>query len=510
MATHAASSSAALPSSDRPILALRKVSKNYGGVTALSDVTLDLAPHEALGVIGPNGAGKSTLLSLVSGALPPSTGEIEFLGRRIDRLSAHRAARLGIGRARQIPRPFPRMTVRQNLEVGANSAIHDDREREAFITETLQYCGLLHRQHSLAGSLPLLDLKRLEIARALSLRPKLLLLDEVAGGLVGAEVDAVMQLIAGLRARGTTIILVEHVQALIQKLADRTIVLDWGRVIAEGTPAEVARDQRVMDVYFGHAAEPSTTAKTRPAVAAARLLDVGDACVAYGGLQALNSVDLTVGAGEIVGIIGANGAGKTTLCRAIAGLVPLSTGTISFGGKSIAKQPAHLRARGGIAICHEGRRLFGGLTVLENLELGAAFSGASRPVIRERMARIFQLFPILEERKDGPAGAMSGGQQQMLAVGRALMSEPKLLLLDELSLGLAPQVIERIYEVIEQIRAWGVSVLLVEQNTHRALATVDRVYVLEKGRISYAGDPAGLMSNETLRRAYFGEAQVDG
>jgi branched-chain amino acid transport system ATP-binding protein len=488
---------------------LRGVSKNYGGVTALAEVTLDLAPQEALGVIGPNGAGKSTLLSLVSGALAPTTGEVEFLGHRIDRLPVYRAARLGIGRARQIPRPFRRMTVRQNLEVGANSAIGDNRERETYISDTLAYCGLLDRQHAPAGSLPLLDLKRLEIARALSLRPKLLLLDEVAGGLVGAEVDAVMRLIAGLRDRGTTIILVEHVQALIQKLADRTIVLDWGRVIAQGTPAEVARDQRVIDVYFGHAAAAPIAARAKPAAAATPLLDIERACVVYGGLQALNAVSLTVGTSEVVGIIGANGAGKTTLCRAIAGLVPLRSGDISFGGAAISRKPAHERARSGIAICHEGRRLFVGLTVLENLELGAAFSGAPKAAIRDRIARIFELFPILQERKDTSAGAMSGGQQQMLAVGRALMSEPKLLLLDELSLGLAPQVIDRIYEVIERIRSWGVSVLLVEQNTHRALATVDRVYVLEKGRMSYAGDPAGLMSNDALRRAYFGDTHAD-
>jgi branched-chain amino acid transport system ATP-binding protein len=495
--------------SSTPLLSLRNVTKRYGGVTALSEVSIDLAPHEALGVIGPNGAGKSTLLSLVSGAQQPSEGEVAFLGRRIDRMPVHRTARLGIGRARQIPRPFRRMTVRQNLEVGANSTIGDSRERERYIGETLDYCGLLDRQHTLAGSLPLLDLKRLEIARALSLRPKLLLLDEVAGGLVGAEIDAVMRLISGLRERGATLIIVEHVQALIQKLADRTIVLDWGRIIAQGAPAEVARDQKVIDVYFGHAGETTRTARAAPATAAAPLLDVAGASVVYGGLQALSAVDLKVGAGEIVGIIGANGAGKTTLCRAIAGLVPLHAGTVSFAGAPIGNKPAHARARAGIGICHEGRRLFGSLSVLENLELGAAFSGASRAAVRERVARIYELFPILDERKDAPANAMSGGQQQMLAIGRALMSEPKLLLLDELSLGLAPQVIDRIYEVIERIRAWDVSVLLVEQNTHRALATVDRVYVLEKGRISYAGDPAGLLSNETLRRAYFGEAHVE-
>ena len=490
------------------ILSLRGVSKHYGGVKALSDISFDLCRGDVLGVIGPNGAGKSTLLSLIAGSQPPSVGAVEFLGNRIDRIPPYKAARLGIGRARQVPRPFRRMTVRQNLEVGANIAIRDDHAREAYITETLEYCGLLAVENQLAGALPLLDLKRLEVARAMSLKPQLLLLDEVAGGLVGAEVDVIVRLIAGLRDRGVTIVIVEHVQALIQKLATRTIVLDWGRIIAEGSPSDIARDERVIDVYFGRPAETPVAARQKTGAPAAPLLEVKGISVAYGGLTALDRVDLRVGKAEVVGLIGANGAGKTTLCQAIAGLVPLSAGAIAFDGAMITDLPAHMRSRRHIAICHEGRRLFTGLTVLENLEMGAAFSGASRAVTQDRIARIFDLFPILKERRSGSAGAMSGGQQQMLAVGRALMSQPKLVLLDELSLGLAPQVIDRIYAVLDDIRDWGISVLLVEQNTHRALAMVDRVYVLEKGRISYAGEPGGLLSDDALRRAYFGETHV--
>jgi branched-chain amino acid transport system ATP-binding protein len=233
---------------------------------------------------------------------------------------------------------------------------------------------------------------------------------------------------------------------------------------------------------------------------------VEDLTVRYGGLTALSNVSLKMGQGEIVGIIGANGAGKTTLCRAIAGLVSTESGRVELLGANVTAVPAHKRARSGLAICHEGRRLFVGLTVQENLELGAAFSGASGHVAMQRLEAIFEMFPILRERRNGLAGAMSGGQQQMLAIGRALMAQPKVLLLDELSLGLAPLVIDNLYEALAEIRRIGINVMLIEQNTHRCLAIADRVYVLERGRVSYDGKPANLMSDDVLRRAYFGPA----
>ena len=493
-----------------PLLVADRLTKHYGGVKALSEVSFSLAAGQTLGVIGPNGAGKSTLLALLSGGVRPTSGSVTWRGQRIDQLPNHRVARLGIGRARQVPRPFRRLTVRQNLEVAANCAVKDAKRREPLVTQTLRDCGLLERQHADAGSLGLLDLKRLEVARALAVEPQLLLLDEVAGGLLGAEVQAIAELIERIQARGIAIVIVEHVQGVIGRLADRAIVLDWGSVIADGTPAEVAADDTVVRVYFGEPGQsqaiPSAVDDTPDTTPRPTVLQVQELSVQYGGLTALDRVSLRLGQGEVVGIIGANGAGKTTLCRAIAGLVPARSGTVQLFGHDASRTAAHLRARSGLAICHEGRRLFTGLTVLENLELGAAFSSATREQARERLATVMAMFPILKERAQGLAGAMSGGQQQMLAIGRALMSGPKVLLLDELSLGLAPLVIESIYRALEQIRALGVSVLLVEQNTHRCLAVADRVYVLERGRFSYDGTPAGLLGNDLLRQAYFGPA----
>lgn len=489
------------------VLLVEGLTKHYGGVKALTDVTFELTPGQTLGVIGPNGAGKSTLIALVSGGTKPTSGQVHWNGQRIDRFAKHQIARMGIGRARQIPRPFRRLTVRQNVEVAAINVTHDRNEREDLVTRTLRECGLLQKEKTVSGSLGLLDLKRLEVARALALKPKLLLLDEVAAGLIGPEVSVIADLVERIKVRGVSIMIVEHVQGVIGRLADRAIVLDWGRLIAEGTPDEVAADPRVIEVYFG-----SSTGNAQPVVAAApvqsamreTVLSVDNLTVRYGGLSALSDVSLKMNRGEVIGIIGANGAGKTTLCRAIAGLVPSSAGRVVLFGEDMAATPAYMRARNGLAICHEGRRLFSDLTVKENLEIGASFSGGSRQAAAQRLEVIFDMFPVLRERRNGLAGAMSGGQQQMLAIGRALMAEPKVLLLDELSLGLAPLVIEDLYEALRKIHQIGVNVMLIEQNTHRCLAFADRVYVLQRGRLSYEGLPVGLSDGAKLHSAYFG------
>ena len=495
------------------LLSLRNVSKRFGGVRALDDVSLDIQQGTLLGIIGPNGAGKSTLLSLIAGAQRPNSGEIVFDGRRLDRMRAPAIARLGIGRAHQIPRPFGSMTVRQNLLVAAHSVVRHGMHREDRTHRVLERCGLQDKSERLASSLGLLDLKRLEVARALSLQPRLLLLDEVAAGLVGIEVEDVTKLIASLHAQGVTILLVEHVQALIQALATRVIVLDQGRTIAEGTPRQIAGDPRVVSVYLGtEEGEPASAAgstlRYEPAPAGTRrsVLRLDAASVDYGRLRALQTVDLDVHDGEVVALIGANGAGKSTLAQAITGLAPLSSGRVWLDGGDITRLPPYRRARLGIAVCHEGRRLFTELTVRENLELGAFYASRSPTPVATRLTRIYHLFPVLAERQTTRAGHLSGGQQQMVAIGRALMAEPRLLIFDELSLGLAPQAIDRIYAAIGEVRGWGVSVILIEQNVYRALALADRVYVLERGRVSFCGSPADLRQQHTLLAAYFGSA----
>ena len=232
-------------------------------------------------------------------------------------------------------------------------------------------------------------------------------------------------------------------------------------------------------------------------------LEVRNLAVAYGDIQALWDISLDVCRGEIVALIGSNGAGKTTLMRAIAGLQRPRAGTITLDGAPLHALPGHRIVEHGIILVPEGRRLFGGMTVQENLELGA-YTRAARQARARTVARVFEIFPLLAERRHQRARTMSGGQQQMLAIGRALMGLPQLLMLDEPSLGLAPLLVQRIFEVVRAINSEGVTVLLVEQNARIALELAHRAYVIEQGRIVGTGSGAELLRNDEVRQAYLG------
>ncbi|MDR2155504.1 MAG: ABC transporter ATP-binding protein [Burkholderiaceae bacterium] len=222
----------------------------------------------------------------------------------------------------------------------------------------------------------------------------------------------------------------------------------------------------------------------------------------YGAVEALAGVSIEVNQGEIVTLIGSNGAGKTTLMMTVCGAPRASRGRVLFEGNDITRRPTHEIMRMGLAISPEGRRVFPSLTVVENLKMGGFF--ASREEIEAGIAHVFRLFPRLQERAAQRAGTMSGGEQQMLAIGRALMSRPRLLLLDEPTLGLAPQIIAQIFDIIRAIRDEGVTVFLVEQNANKALHVADRGYVLETGRVVLQDSAANLLTNDAIRRAYLG------
>jgi branched-chain amino acid transport system ATP-binding protein len=232
------------------------------------------------------------------------------------------------------------------------------------------------------------------------------------------------------------------------------------------------------------------------------LLSVAGLTVRYGAIQAVRGIDLAVEAGEVVGLLGANGAGKSTTLKAIVGLVPFG-GDIGFDGESLQGQPTEQIVRKGVTMVPEGRRVFPSLTVMENLTLGAAACPDSGAAARNR-AEVIELFPILAERRDQRAGTLSGGQQQQLAIGRALMSQPRLLLLDEPSLGLAPQIVDSIFELILRLKQRGQTILLVEQNVAAALDIADRAYVLANGAISMSGAAESLRASEQIARAYLG------
>ncbi|MEJ1977008.1 MAG: ATP-binding cassette domain-containing protein [Acetobacteraceae bacterium] len=298
---------------------------------------------------------------------------------------------------------------------------------------------------------------------------------------------AFSDLIAGFRAAGHAVLLVDHNVKGVAALVDRVLAMYLGEPIAEGSAETVMQDPQVRAVYIGGSIETSA----RPALdmkPGPPLLDVKGVSVLYGKAQALEDVSIHVREGEFVSIVGLNGAGKTTLFNAISALVPYS-GSIAWGGESLAGRTPAAVARGGIVQCPESRELFGTMSVRENLDLGGVrLSKAER---LRQLDWLFDLFPILQSRQAQNAGTLSGGEQQMLAIARALMMQPRLLILDEPTLGLAPVILEHISRALERLRTTTpITVLLGEQNVTFALPHADRVYVLEHARVVWEGDPA--------------------
>jgi branched-chain amino acid transport system ATP-binding protein len=234
------------------------------------------------------------------------------------------------------------------------------------------------------------------------------------------------------------------------------------------------------------------------------LLELRKLAVAYGGIQAVKGIDLTVGQGELVCLIGANGAGKTTTLKGVCGLLPVRSGSVHYAGEDVTGRPAYRLVRGGLAMVPEGRGVFGALTIEENLAMGA-YARTDRPGVRADVERVFSLFPRLKERRRQTAGTLSGGEQQMLAMGRALMSRPKLLLLDEPSMGLAPLMVQKVFETIVAVSGEGVTILLIEQNAKLALEVSDRGYVMESGEITLTGPAGTMLHDPKVRAAYLGE-----
>ena len=234
------------------------------------------------------------------------------------------------------------------------------------------------------------------------------------------------------------------------------------------------------------------------------MLEIKDLCVNYGVIKALKGITFEVNEGEVIALIGANGAGKTTTLHTITGLLNARSGSIVLDGKDITKAPAHKIVKMGIAHVPEGRRIFQNLTVLDNIRLGA-FTRKDKDGIAQDVEKVYKLFPRLEERKNQVAGTLSGGEQQMLAMGRALMSKPRIVVMDEPSMGLSPILVSEIFDIIQSIRQQGTTVLLVEQNAKKALSIADRAYVLETGKIVLSGKASDLINDESVKKAYLGE-----
>jgi branched-chain amino acid transport system ATP-binding protein len=492
----------------------------FGGIVALSGADLTLAPGRVHGLIGPNGAGKTTLLNLLGGYYRPNAGEIRFGGAVLAGRSPHRVARAGVGRTFQTTQLFDAMTVVENVEVGlagqrigrlgaalGGTAPVRERERRlrAEALGLLAFVGYHGDPDELARNLPFGHKRVVEIARALGRRPDALLLDEPAAGLSQAEIDGLADLIARIRAMGVAVLLVGHHMDLVMSASDRVTVLNYGKKIAEGAPLEIQRDPAVLEAYLGESAVAPRAPAMLRATPSDVLLDVAGLAGAYGRMEVLHDVRFHVDRGEVVVIVGANGAGKTTMLKTIAGLLRPRRGTIRFEGRHIGGHSADWTARHGIALVPEGRLIFPDQTVRDNLRLGAY--GRHGDVAAD-VERHFARFPILGERRDQLAGTLSGGEQQMLAISRALMARPRLLLLDEPSLGLAPRLVREVFAVLATLRDEGLTLLIVEQLAEAALAIADRAYVLEQGRISLEGRAGDLLRNESVARAYLGRTRA--
>lgn len=496
------------------IIETRGLTKRYGGLIAVDNVSLAVPRGEVFGIIGPNGAGKSTLVGLISGASKPSSGTILLDGVDISNLPASERARRGIGRTYQIPRPFLDMSVAENLEVAlysVNPFIPAGQAREE-VKATLARTGLARETDLVARNLPLLRRKRLEVARALMLKPRLLLLDEVGAELVDAEISELIDLIHSIGDGTTSIVIIEHVIRIVRECCRQLAVLHVGSKFTEGPTAAALADKDVAAIYLGTAHGDDRSTAPRPSVPARAaipassqseiLLRLADVTAGYGQARVLNGVGLDVSIGEAVAILGTNGAGKTTLANTISGGIHPTGGSIHFAGKDITAMPSHQRARFGIAHCMEGRRIFQTLSVEENLLI--AMRVAAKSERKRRLDKIYELFPILAERAKSPGTSLSGGQQQMLAIGRALMSDPRLIIFDEISLGLAPVIMERLYETLRQLNAAGLAMIVVEQDVQRALDLAHRAYVLDRGRIAMSGPSTIVSSDQRLKTLYIG------
>ena len=519
------------------LLRLDSLQRHFGGVHAVDGVSLEVERGSIHGLIGPNGAGKTTLVNLITGYVRTQAGSAWLEDDRLTGLPAHRIAGLGVARTFQNIRLFPDLSALENVLIGMHTRLRDDtiqqlatipffrrheRTQANDARRLMETVGLDPNDAArrAAGQLPYGDQRRLEIARALALRPRLLILDEPAAGMNPSEKQGIRELIERLNADGLTVLLIDHDMRLVMGVCHRVSVLNFGKKIADGLPQQVSTDVTVIDAYLGSGAEREATsapgtaemrdierAGTAPSRRAREpedaILDVQDIWVSYGAINAVRGVSLRVAKGEVVALIGANGAGKSTILNALSGLVPIAGGTAVFAGLDLINAKPSTIVRRGLVQVPEGREILGRQTILENLEL-ATWPRRDRATAIKDIEAMMERFPILGQRRALRANTLSGGERQLLAIARGLLAKPRLLLLDEPSLGLAPQMVDEVFRAIDEIHREGTTILLVEQNALRALEIADRAYVLETGQVQLTGSGQDLLHDPAVRVAYLG------
>jgi ABC-type branched-subunit amino acid transport system ATPase component len=499
-------------------LEIDDLSKQFGDLHVFGGISLSIGDRGVHTIIGPNGAGKTTLFNCITGVHRPDTGTVRLNGQDVTRASVVSRVRRGLVRTFQISRVFDGMSVFDNVLMPLQKEhlrsrpgfFITGRERarlRARCSELLVEVGVDESTHELAaGSLSYGDRRTLEVAIALACNPIVLCLDEPTAGLGAGEAESMADLVGRLGQR-LAILLVEHRMSMVHQVSDEVTVLAYGSIIARGSPAQVADDQRVQDVYLGRTDEPEQTDETEhPEMtqlgAAAVDLDPreraggGDLVLTnvnsfYGSSHVLHDVSLVAKEGQVTSVLGRNGAGKTTTLATIMGLVRARSGSIRLGGRELSKLPTYKIAQRGIALVPEQRWIFPDLTVEENIQLAGATSA-------ELLDEAYTEFPALRERRQAKGSQLSGGQQQMLAFARVIVRKPDLVLLDEPTQGLSPIYVGMILEYIRRLRAAGVTVILVEQALDAVAAVSDTVYVMSDGRVRAQLDPSQLDENDEL------------
>ncbi len=486
---------------------------SFGGVKAAAGVSFTAEPGRITSIIGPNGAGKTTVLNMIGGFYQPDSGEIR-LGGVISGKSAFEIAREGIARTYQTTQLFEHMSVLENVIIAARRgglgrmlSRTDEAADRDFAVQLLAFVGYTGPLARHAGNLPHVDKRLVEIARALATRPKVLLLDEPAAGLMREDKTQLAVLLKEIADLGMTVILVEHDMSLVMGISDHIVVLDAGEPLTQGAPVQVRDDPAVLRAYLGgteYEGRPRATSwhGEKIAVLTAHELEAG-----YGAAPALEKVHVDVYPGEMVAVLGANGAGKSTMLRAMSGLHRPVGGSVLLNDVETARRAAHQIAAAGMMLVPEGRQVFPEMTLRDNILLGAW--ARKEPVSDDEIEAITKRFPRIRDRMDSKAGVLSGGEQQMLAIARGMIAKPKILLLDEPSLGLAPTMIGELYYVLADLRDEGVTVLIVDQMANLALTVADRGYVLESGRIAHAGAAEELKNDPSIERAYLGHSGDD-
>ena len=535
-----------------PLLVVEGLTMRFGGLLAVRDLSFAVGRGDITAIIGPNGAGKTTVFNCITGFYKPTSGlmalstscpvnpqsvaSLAASGRRYQRREEHGcdddlfllermpdfeiARKARVARTFQNIRLFPGMTVLENLIVAQHDRLmhasgwsllgligaksYEQAERAAVDRATywLDRIGLTRRADDAAGTLPYGDQRRLEIVRAMCTEPMLLCLDEPAAGLNPKETSALNALLRAIRdEHDTSILLIEHDMSVVMEISDHVVVLEYGLLHLRRDARERAQRSQGHRRLSRRRGRRGRASRSGGRPMSAPLLSLERVTACYGNIAALHGVDITVPRGEIVTLIGANGAGKSTLMMTIFGNPRAREGRILFDGQDITALPTHQIARLGVAVSPEGRRIFARMTVEENLRLGGEFAGNAD--FATGLEHVAGIFPRLKERLAQRGGTLSGGEQQMLAIARALMSRPKLLLLDEPSLGLAPLIVKQIFKVIADLNAReGLTVFLVEQNAFHALRLAHRAYVMVNGAITLSGTGQQLLASPEVRAAY--------